>query len=203
MGPRHGRKSIVVFSESFVRGTIRAEEDAALRASQAANTAVYLVDAKGLVADPLLQRGASKAPLTPIDLGTQPLDGGLLDAEYLADATGGRILRNNNDLTSGLGRIIGRVVGLLSDRVPARESPRRPLAQAQGRGPAAEGRGANASGLLRLSGPGGGGADSERPLRAAQGSAAGAAPDAGNARSPRVRMPRSPARTRRRIPSSP
>lgn len=29
-----------------------------------------------------------------------------MDAEYLADATGGRIMRNNNGLTSGLGRIL-------------------------------------------------------------------------------------------------
>jgi VWFA-related protein len=105
MGPTGGRKSIVVFSESFLRGENRAEEEAALRASQAANTAVYLVDAKGLVADPFFSAATPGRP-DPVDLGTQSLDGGFLDAEYLADATGGRILRNNNDLTSGLGRIL-------------------------------------------------------------------------------------------------
>jgi VWFA-related protein len=105
MGPRRGRKSIVVFSESFVRGTNRPEEEAALRASQTANTAVYLVDAKGLVADPFFNAEFRSAP-PPIDLSTQSLDGGVLDGGYLADATGGRTIRNDNDLTSGLGRIL-------------------------------------------------------------------------------------------------
>jgi len=105
MGPRRGRKSIVVFSESFVRGTNRAEEEAAIRASQAANTAVYLVDAKGLVGDPFYSSEIFGVP-DPVDIGAQALDGGFLDGEYLADATGGRALRNTNDLTSGLARIL-------------------------------------------------------------------------------------------------
>ena len=46
LAPRPGRKSIVVFSEGFALGMGRGEEHAALRASQAANTAVHLVDAR-------------------------------------------------------------------------------------------------------------------------------------------------------------
>ena len=104
LAPRPGRKSIVVFSEGFARGMRRGEEDAALRASQAANTAVHLVDARGLVADALSSAEFKGAP-DPIDVGLQTLDGGILDGAYLAEATGGRILRNTNDLALGLERI--------------------------------------------------------------------------------------------------
>ena len=104
LAPRPGRKSIVVFSEGFALGMGRGEEDAALRASQAANTAVHLVDARGLVADALSSAEFEGAP-DPIDVGLQTLDGGVLDGAYLAEATGGRILRNTNDLASGLERI--------------------------------------------------------------------------------------------------
>jgi VWFA-related protein len=104
LAPRPGRNSIVVFSEGFARGMRRGEEDAALRASQAANTAVHLVDARGLVADALSSAEFTGAP-DPIDVGPQTLDGGILDGAYLAEATGGRILRNTNDLALGLERI--------------------------------------------------------------------------------------------------
>lgn len=104
LAPRPGRKSIVVFSEGFARGMRRGEEDAALRASQAANTAVHLVDARGLVADALSSAEFNGAP-DAIDVGLQTLDGGILDGAYLAEATGGRILRNTNDLALGLERI--------------------------------------------------------------------------------------------------
>jgi VWFA-related protein len=104
LAPRPGRKSIVVFSEGFARGMRRGEEDAALRASQAANTAVHLVDARGLVADALSSAEFKGAP-DPIDVGLQTFDGGILDGAYLAEATGGRILRNTNDLALGLERI--------------------------------------------------------------------------------------------------
>jgi len=104
LAPRPGRKSIVVFSAGFARGMRRGEEDAALRASQAANTAVHLVDARGLVADALSSAEFKGAP-NPIDVGLQALDGGILDGAYLAEATGGRIVRNTNDLALGLERI--------------------------------------------------------------------------------------------------
>ena len=104
LAPRPGRKSIVVFSEGFARGMRRGEEDAALRASQAANSAVHLVDARGLVADALSSAEFKGAP-DAIDVGLQTLDGGILDGAYLAEATGGRILRNTNDLALGLERI--------------------------------------------------------------------------------------------------
>ena len=166
LAPRPGRKSIVVFSEGFARGLRRGEEDAALRASQAANTAVHLVEARGLVGDALYS--AEFKGLAPVDVGLQPLDAGILDGAYLAEATGGRILRNNNDLAAGLERIAGRVVGLLSARVPAREGPGRAMAQAQSEGPPAEGRGADPTGLLCLSAPGSGrGAAVASPPRAA------------------------------------
>src|SRR6185295_9432443 len=96
-----GRKSIVVFSEGFARGMKRGEEDAALRASQAANTAVHLVDARCLVGDALYSAEFKGLP-DPSGVGLQFLDAGVLDGAYLADATGGRILRNNNDLATGL-----------------------------------------------------------------------------------------------------
>ena len=52
-----------------------------------------------------LQGGLAVGAPDAIDVGLQTLDGGILDGAYLAEATGGRILRNTNDLASGLERI--------------------------------------------------------------------------------------------------
>ena len=138
LAPRPGRKSIVVFSEGFARGMTRGEEDAALRASQAANTAVHLVDARGLVGEALYSAEFKGLPDTA-GLGLQFLDAGVLDGAYLAEATGGRILRNTNDLDLGPGEDRRRVVDLLSDRVSAREE-RRTAAGASSRSRSAGGR---------------------------------------------------------------
>ena len=106
LAPRPGRKSIVVFSEGFVRGSSRTAEEAAIRASQRANTAVYLVDARGLGSDSSFRPEEDDAPDSVRAMITADAFGVTAAGEYIAEATGGRVLRHTNDLDTGLAQIL-------------------------------------------------------------------------------------------------
>ena len=106
LAQRPGRKSIVVFSEGFVRGSSRTAEEAAIRASQRANTAVYLVDVRALGFDSNFLPEEDDAPDSVRAMITADSFGVTAAGEYIAEATGGRVLRHTNDLKAGLAGIL-------------------------------------------------------------------------------------------------
>ena len=99
-----GRKSIFIFSEGFLNDTHQSGFDRAINASQRGNTAVYFIDAKGLVTQYFY--GADQAG-APGDVGVISMEEGFLETagtESLAENTGGASIRNTNDLLGGLQR---------------------------------------------------------------------------------------------------
>ena len=104
LAPLPGRKSIVVLSEGFLLGS-RSNQEAAIRASQRTSTAIYLVDARGLHADRSYAADTDEIPNSVKGLFSDTLPA-TEDGGYLAEATGGLALRNTNDITAGLGRIL-------------------------------------------------------------------------------------------------
>ena len=103
-----GRKSIYLFSEGFIRDTRLNQAESAIRASQRGNTAVYFVDARGLVAEGFYRAESGAAP-NSADIGVMSVEEAFLataGGEYLAEATGGKIVRNTNDLGQGLDQLL-------------------------------------------------------------------------------------------------
>jgi hypothetical protein len=102
------RKSIVLLSEGFVRDPEDRREPVAIDAARRANTAVYFVDARGLVAltTPFQAATAGPAPAAG-DVGAMILEDTILaigGTESLAEETGGTVSTGNNDLVAGLDR---------------------------------------------------------------------------------------------------
>jgi VWFA-related protein len=107
---RRGRKSIMVLSEVFIRDTrdelAEAFQDA-IDASRRANTVVDFIDARGLMTSSLYSAASRVAP-NPRDVGAVGVEDMLMatdGAEYLANATGGFLIRNTNDMAVGLDRM--------------------------------------------------------------------------------------------------
>ena len=95
LGSRAGRKSVMVFSESFLRDqTIESALRGVLEAAQQALVSIYFVSTQGLTG----VRWASadqRAPLRPGDIGGMSAEDNQLEfaaAAHLADETGGRLL---------------------------------------------------------------------------------------------------------------
>ena len=108
LGAWRGRKSILIFSEGFIRDASLDEAENAIRASQRGNSAVYFIDARGLVAEGFYRAEGGAAP-NPADVGSMTIEDAVLataGGEYLAEATGGIAVRNTNDLTQGLGTVL-------------------------------------------------------------------------------------------------
>ena len=78
-------------------------------ASRRANTAVYVLDARGLVAAPSGMQADVAMPLDIVDrsagVGVNETREGSEGSEGLALDTGGLVLKNRNDLAAGLARI--------------------------------------------------------------------------------------------------
>ena len=103
-----GRKSIYLFSEGLIRDTRLNQAESAIRASQRGNTAVCFVDARGLVAEGFYRAESGAAP-NSADVGAMSVEGAFLataGGEYLAEATGGKVVRNTNDLGEGLDKLL-------------------------------------------------------------------------------------------------
>ncbi len=103
----HGRKSVILVSPGFyqdaeVDGFRRVEQ-----ASQRANAPVSFLGARGLPTTSVFSAQVGGMP-SPVDIGdemAQPLRDSA-GAEMIAEATGGTVVRNRNDLARGLRRVV-------------------------------------------------------------------------------------------------
>ncbi len=108
LAPVRGRKSLLLFSEGFVDDP-DTDRRGVVAASREANTAVYFVDVRGLVA--LSAVGSAGDPeqyTSPRDRTTSAFQDALFESagtQALAEDTGGFSVRNTNDLAAGAQRI--------------------------------------------------------------------------------------------------
>jgi VWFA-related protein len=129
LAPVRGRKSLLLLSDGFLED-FGSDERAVAAASREANTAIYFVDVRGLVAMPGWGDASSVGP--PPDerertaVGFEEANLESAGAEGLADDTGGFSVRNTNDLSGGVWKIAAesRVFYLLGFYPPAGRSPR-------------------------------------------------------------------------------
>lgn len=102
-----GRKSILFVSEGFIQESDRPEHKELLEATQRANATIHFLDARGLTGLPPTADAEYLDAVDLRDLGSQ-LDEATfeaLGAASVAAETGGRVVRNTNDLTAGLQRL--------------------------------------------------------------------------------------------------
>ena len=109
LGEARGRKSLVLVSAGLVQDPRIGGYRRVVTASRRANTAVYFLDARGLVGAPSGLQADVAMPLDLVDRGTGAGLGETREAsegsEGLALDTGGLVLKNRNDLAEGLARI--------------------------------------------------------------------------------------------------
>lgn len=129
LAPVRGRKSLVLLSEGFLQD-FSSDARAVAAASREANTAVYFVDVRGLVALPAYGSAEEMGPppdereRTAVAFEEATVESG--GATGLADDTGGFAVRNTNDLSAGVWRIAAesRVFYLLGFYPPEGKGPR-------------------------------------------------------------------------------
>ena len=127
----HGRKALLLLSDGFLEdyGSDLREVAAA---SREANTAIYFLDVRGLVAQPGFGSAADVArfslpdPRDQVALRFEDTTFAAAGAETLADQTGGFSVRNTNNLAAGMERIAkeSRVFYLLGFYPPPGKSAR-------------------------------------------------------------------------------
>ena len=109
LAPFHGRRSLVFLSPGFLQDNDLTQQDVAMAALRA-GTAVYFVDARGLMTGSL---GASSSsdhqslenPGRETQRLSEALEGESGGAQALAEETGGFSVRNTNDLAAAAERI--------------------------------------------------------------------------------------------------
>jgi VWFA-related protein len=125
----HGRKSLLLLSDGFVEDYSSDLREVAA-ASREANTAIYFLDVRGLVAQPGFGSASEVATFSLPDPREQSAMGfedtalASAGAQTLADVTGGFSVRNTNDLAGGMERIAreSRVFYLLGFHAPPGKS---------------------------------------------------------------------------------
>ena len=121
----HGRKSIVILSESLLREADPAAYDRVVDASRRGNTSISFVDVRGLMVHPF-SGAAMSAPLPPEELLVVSQERRLAETsggEYLADTTGGSMMRDTNDLAGAVKKVADEasayyLLGYEADRPP-------------------------------------------------------------------------------------
>ena len=102
-----GRKTVIVLSEGLLRDTEQRAFERAVDASRRGNTAVSFVDVRGLTVTPLMGADQRQAPRGG-DLGSAIIENSILETaggEYMAETTGGSIVRNTNDIGGSVRRL--------------------------------------------------------------------------------------------------
>ena len=127
LAPVRGRKSLLLFSRGFLEDTELRPRDV-IAASREANTAVYFVDARGLIVGPGSASADTAGAPDPGDVGSMSFEETVLSSQgsqALAEDTGGFSIRNTNDLASGAERIAAesRVFYMLGFEAPAGKRP--------------------------------------------------------------------------------
>jgi VWFA-related protein len=109
LGEARGRKSLVLVSAGLVQDPRLRGYRRVVTASRRANTAVYFLDARGLVA---ATSGLQADVAMPVDIVDRSTGTGINEtregsegSEGLALDTGGLVFKNRNDLAAGLARI--------------------------------------------------------------------------------------------------
>jgi VWFA-related protein len=129
VSPVHGRKSLLFFSEGFIDDP-DSDQRAVTAAAREANTAIYFVDVRGLIALSSVSSAENPEQTTSArDRMTSAFQDVLYEsggAESLADDTGGFSIRNTNSLAAGAERIAAesRVFYLLGLNPHPGKSPR-------------------------------------------------------------------------------
>jgi VWFA-related protein len=126
----HGRKSLLILSDGIIQDRGSELREIA-SASREANTAIYFLDVRGLIAQPGFGSAAEPVQFQLPDVRDQvamTMEETTLaaaGAETLADETGGFSVRNTNDLAAGAERIAkeSRVFYLLGFYPPEGKSP--------------------------------------------------------------------------------
>jgi VWFA-related protein len=128
LAPVRGRKSVILFSRGFLEDSA-AEARAVAAASREANTAVYFVNVRGLVASaggPSVADAGAPDPSLSGRMGFEDLVLESAGARSLADDTGGFSVVNTNDLGAAAERVgaESRIFYLLGFEAPPGKGPR-------------------------------------------------------------------------------
>lgn len=102
-----GRKSVILVSEGFIYDPARPEYRRVNEASLRANAAIYFVNTKGLEGMPQAMTAEFGGVMNENDVGMAFVDAidAVAGSEETATASGGFVVRNTNDLSSGIRRI--------------------------------------------------------------------------------------------------
>jgi len=107
LAPAPGRKSVILVSDGFIYDPSRDEYRQVNEASRRANAAIYFVNAKGLEGMPVTMTAEFGGVQNESDVGMLFVDAidAVAGSEETATASGGFVVRNTNDLSSGIQRI--------------------------------------------------------------------------------------------------